>query len=209
MTIHSYICTIRFCEYLSNDNPQKSDPVACIIISLDWEKVSLFCHHAGVVETKRYLLFFRMRSCGQIRGYSGAQVVPEFNDLLLQKMLPGSLVYESTSQARFIAKVSNRGDMLILPFFFLSWQDLWICSGTYSHLLCLLTYIFHLARTSGKPVGYWQPLLVCVPYVNDNATILAILEIKSCCVFEWASYCFQALHGRINYLALFLCLCRS
>jgi hypothetical protein len=33
-------------------------------------------------------------------------------------MLPGSLVYESTSQARFIVKVSNRGDMLILPFFF-------------------------------------------------------------------------------------------
>ena len=60
------------------------------------------------------------------------------NDLLLQKMLPGSLVYESTFQARFIAKVSNRGNMLIFPF----------CLGrTYKSAAVLIVICFVFSHT--------------------------------------------------------------
>ena len=94
-------------------------------------------------------------------------------------------VYESTSQARFIAKVPNQGDMLILPFFFVLAGLMNLQQYLQSFALSSQIHIssgWHF-RQSLWAIGKQLPLLVCVPYVNDNATILAISEIKSCCVF--------------------------
>ena len=57
-------------------------------------------------------------------------------------------VYESTSQARFIAEFSNQGDLLILLFFL-------------AGLMNLQRYLQSFALSSqihNSPLGYWQAI---------------------------------------------------